>query len=548
MTFKNFTGLVSAQGAWSAVSAKAVAGALVFATVTSGYEKVEGSEQVEYPLYMVWAHNQWLRMPDATAFYTLKKQVENHETRIAALEEAKANFTVTDGKAIDLTYENGVLTAEAKISAKAGNGVSLENDGLFVDVKSLQDAIAAEQERAEGAEGDLQDAIDAEEERATGVEEGLDARIKELEDEARISIADNEKVLSLSDAKKLSTTLGLNYDETSKKIQLTGKENAVIADIDATAFIKDGMLNSAELVVDPEGQAAGAYIKLTFNTDAGKDPIFVNVSSFIDTYTSGDENLLKVENYVITPQTSTIKSQGSGLVVASDAYSYIKQEVGNETTRATGVEKGLEDRIEALEALEVTAEGDGELIDASADGYNVTVGATKKLSDAVAKVESLEVSAEDGVTLGDVTYKYTHPTATQADAAAVKVGRDEFGHVILGDALAAGDISFEDSGKHDVFYNADDVNKALNALANAIELVDQSETTLVKKNDDKYISLDDAAAEGSNDHAYSIGLVVATEPTLKDGLTSSKPTATGLASDKYVDDSITNALAWDVIA
>lgn len=547
MAFKNFTGLVSAQGAWSAVSDKAVAGALVFATVTSGYEKVEGSEQVEYPLYMVWAHNQWLRMPDATAFYTLKKQVENHETRIAALEEAKANFTVTDGKAIDLTYENGVLTAEAKISAKAGNGVSLENDGLFVDVKSLQDAIDAEQERAEGAEGDLQDAIDDEEERATGVEEGLDARIKELEDEARISIADNEKVLSLSDAKKLSTTLGLNYDEANKKIQLTGKENAVIADIDATKFIKDGMLDSAELVVDPEGQAAGTYIKLTFNTDAGKDPIFVNVSSFIDTYTSGDENLLEVENYVITPKTSTIESQGSGLVVASDAYAYIKQEVGNETTRATGVEKGLEDRIEALEALEVTAEGDT-LVSAEADGYDVTVGATKKLSDAVAKVESLEVSAEDGVTLGDVTYKYTHPTATQADAAAVKVGRDEFGHVILGDALAAGDISFEDSGKHDVFNNADDVNKALNALANAIESVDQSETTLVKKNDDKYISLDDAAAEGSNDHAYSIGLVVATEPTLKDGLTSDIPTATGLASDKYVADSITNALAWDVIA
>jgi len=218
MAFKNFTGLVSAQGAWSAVSAKAVAGALVFATVTSGYEKVEDAEQVEYPLYMVWAHNQWLRMPDATAFYTLKKQVENHETRIAALEEAKANFTVTDGKAIDLTYENGVISAEAKISAKAGNGVSLENDGLYVDVKSLQDAIAAEEKRAEGAEGDLQDAIDDLVELIGEASKGKDEdtiidRIEALENATEISLADGEKILSLDENKKLATTLTIDIEK-----------------------------------------------------------------------------------------------------------------------------------------------------------------------------------------------------------------------------------------------------------------------------------------------------------------------------------------------
>jgi hypothetical protein len=47
-------------------------------------------------------------------------------------------------------------------------------------------------------------------------------------------------------------------------------------------------LNNAELVVNPEGQTAGTYIKLTFNTDSGKNPIFINVTSLIDIYTVGN--------------------------------------------------------------------------------------------------------------------------------------------------------------------------------------------------------------------------------------------------------------------
>jgi hypothetical protein len=46
------------------------------------------------------------------------------------------------------------------------------------------------------------------------------------------------------------------------------------------------MLESAELVTDPTGQPAGDYIKLTFNTDAGKNPIYINVSDLVDVYTA----------------------------------------------------------------------------------------------------------------------------------------------------------------------------------------------------------------------------------------------------------------------
>ena len=78
--------------------------------------------------------------------------------------------------------------------------------------------------------------------------------------------------------------LNLTYNTETKKINLEGFDSSIIASIDATAFIKDGMINTVELVTDPESHSPGTYIVITFNTDAGKDAIYLDVSSLIDVY------------------------------------------------------------------------------------------------------------------------------------------------------------------------------------------------------------------------------------------------------------------------
>ena len=78
--------------------------------------------------------------------------------------------------------------------------------------------------------------------------------------------------------------LNLTYNTETKKINLEGFDSSIIASIDATAFIKDGMINTVELVTDPESHNSGTYLVITFNTDAGKDAIYLNVSSLIDVY------------------------------------------------------------------------------------------------------------------------------------------------------------------------------------------------------------------------------------------------------------------------
>lgn len=78
--------------------------------------------------------------------------------------------------------------------------------------------------------------------------------------------------------------LNLTYNTKTKKINLEGFDSSIIASIDATAFIKDGMINTVELVTNPESHDPGTYLVITFNTDAGKDAIYLDVTGLIDVY------------------------------------------------------------------------------------------------------------------------------------------------------------------------------------------------------------------------------------------------------------------------
>lgn len=78
----------------------------------------------------------------------------------------------------------------------------------------------------------------------------------------------------------ISTQLGLFYDSGTKKIKLTGVGGATVAEVDATDFIKDGMVQGVEL--------EGNNLVITFNTDAGTEPISVDLSKFLDVYTAGN--------------------------------------------------------------------------------------------------------------------------------------------------------------------------------------------------------------------------------------------------------------------
>ena len=66
----------------------------------------------------------------------------------------------------------------------------------------------------------------------------------------------------------------LYYDSDTKLLELKNTSDAVISSIDATAFIKDGMLDSVTV--------SGGNLNFVFNTDAGKETISIPLTDFFD--------------------------------------------------------------------------------------------------------------------------------------------------------------------------------------------------------------------------------------------------------------------------
>lgn len=147
-------------------------------------------------------------------------------------------------------------------------------------------------------------------------------------------VATGDKVLGLNGT-LLSSTLNLKYNSNTKKIQLLGIKNAVIAEVDASDFIKDGMVNTVSF--DPESKA----LTITFNTDSGKETITVDLSSLVDTYTAGngiaiDKNAVSIKvdpasEKFLSVDTAGVKISGvqSAIDAAKDAV------VGEDTDTAT---------------------------------------------------------------------------------------------------------------------------------------------------------------------------------------------------------------------
>jgi hypothetical protein len=117
-----------------------------------------------------------------------------------------------------------------------------------------------------------------------------------------------------------TTTFELNValELDNKTIKLYDKDDATktaLATLDATSFIKDGMIKSVELV-DKDGTGkAGKFLKITWNiddangtdADSNLDVVYVDVTTLVDVYTGSttdnkDGINVKVENYNISAE------------------------------------------------------------------------------------------------------------------------------------------------------------------------------------------------------------------------------------------------------
>lgn len=103
----------------------------------------------------------------------------------------------------------------------------------------------------------------------------------------------NDKILSLNDGyisstlevevrKLTETDEGYDPQDQNEYIILTGKDGKIISKVDASRFVKDGMISSVEWSKEPGKEN---YLVITWNTDAGITQTEINFGKYIDSWT-----------------------------------------------------------------------------------------------------------------------------------------------------------------------------------------------------------------------------------------------------------------------
>lgn len=170
------------------------------------------------------------------------------------------------------------------------------------------------------------------------------------------SVKNGEKILKL-EGTEFSTVASLKYvaatETAAAKIQLLGIDEAVVSEIDATPFIKDGMLEDVAYDADTN------TITFTWNTESGSKTDSVVLSDIIEPYTAGHG----------------LELSGNEFAVKVDPSSETYLTVGENGLKISGIADEIDGAISTA-AEDATEKAAQALADAKADA--ATLYATKE--------------------------------------------------------------------------------------------------------------------------------------------------------------------------
>ena len=147
-------------------------------------------------------------------------------------------------------------------------------------------------------------------------------------------LRDNFYVKSEVDSALSAYATGAEYDSASKRIYLKhGSDRLTGAYVDATAFIKDGMVDNVTI--------SSGYLVITFNTDSGKEPISLAITDIFNAsnyYTKAD---IDNAGYLTSETDPTVPSHVKGITQANiTSWSGKQDAIGDLADIRSGASKG----------------------------------------------------------------------------------------------------------------------------------------------------------------------------------------------------------------
>lgn len=294
-------------------------------------------------------------------------------------------------------------TAAAEAKATANSKVASVGAGTAITVDSSTATAPVVNVKLAETQGNVK--LDT----ANGLKASIDAT-EVAKVTAVNGVAANDNFLTLGADKLISAEASLKYvkvreatekDPAKYEIQLIGKNNQVVSAIDASDFIKDGMVKSVDFNKDTK------HLTITFNTDAGQDAIDVDLTKLVDTYKNGKGLTLATDGtFSIDETVVATKEWATGAFDTKGAATSVKTAVDAYTING----KALASANITLGGADITVGGE------SSQKDNTVDVAFKNLEDRVATAEG-----KAGVT----------SIGGQAGAISVKNGQTDNGSINL---------------------------------------------------------------------------------------------------------------------
>ena len=253
------------------------------------------------------------------------------ETQLQASIEAEGQRAQDAESALNTAISNEVTRAEAAEAALSRRNDML-NDELDGE-KTIREAEDVKLDRKIDKEIDDRIAdVDEEEARAKAAEEALQGAIDDEVSRAYSAESELAEGIEILGSVKFD---GAEYDSSAKTINFYAEGN-VVATIDASDFIKDGMIDNVEI--------KDGNLVITFNTESGKQPISIPLTDIFnpDNY----YNKTEVDAFV-----SALTASDEAI---SNAVDNVSAEVENEAQRALSAETDLQTAIELKADKETT--------------------------------------------------------------------------------------------------------------------------------------------------------------------------------------------------
>lgn len=249
-------------------------------------------------------------------------------------------------------------------------------------------------------------------------------------------VAANDKVLSLTD-KLVSATIGLDYGDATtealknkKAIKLVGKEGVVISEIDASTFIKDGMIQSVAFDTQTK------HVTITFNTDAGREAIDVDLSTLVDTYKAGT-GLSLANDGTFSVNTTTIATVEKATTLANNAETAAK-------THANGLKENIDAYTINGKTISESPVLDGSMIAVGGTGAHSTANLDTTVEDIYGKIS--DAAAGGVLSFGGQSGDITLAAASTKNG---DVNLTMTGKVLSASIVGLGSAAFTESSAYD---------------------------------------------------------------------------------------------------